>query len=109
VRSLRLDLVGTEPRYRVELDSERGPGASGRPIDGAIGLDGLTRSTDLGGGDVLAVKGSWLADDTFEIVSHSVGEGVVTRARLTFREHELDATLTVNNGLVERVHGERAD
>jgi len=110
VRSLRLDLVGAEPRYRVELDNPRGGGgASMRPVEGPIGLDGLTRSTDLGAGDVLAVKGSWLADDTFEIVSHSVGEGVVTRARLSFRERELDATFTVNSGPVQRVHAQRAD
>jgi len=108
VRSLRLDLVGDEPRYRVELASAPG-GASSRRLEGPIGLDGLSRITDVGAGDVLAVKGRWLADDTFEIVSHSVGEGVVTRARLTFRERELDAAFTVNNGLVERVHGQRAD
>ena len=109
VRSLRLDLKAGEARYRVELEGARGGGPTRRIVEGPLGLDGVSRSTDLGGGDVLAVKGRWLADDTFELVSHSVGEGVVTRARLTFREHELDATLTVNNGLVERVHGERAD
>ena len=109
IRSLRLDLVGAEPRYRVELDDARRGGASMQPVAGPIGLDGLTRSTDVGGGDVLAVKGRWLAEDTFEIVSHSVGEGVVTRARLVFRDREVDATFSVNNGLVQRVHGERAE
>ena len=58
---------------------------------------------------MLAVKAAGSATDTFELVSHLVGEGVVTCARLTFREHEPDATFTVNNGLAERVHGERAD
>ena len=108
VRSLRLDLVGGEPRYRVELFNAPG-GAPTRRLEGAIGLDGLWRSTDLGAGKLLAVKGRWLADDTFEIVFHSVGEGIVTRARLTFREREVDATFTVNTGLVERVHGQRDD
>jgi len=61
------------------------------------------------GGDVLAVKGRWLADDTFEIVSHFVNDGIVTRARLAFRDREIDATFTVNNGLVQRVHAQRAD
>jgi CubicO group peptidase (beta-lactamase class C family) len=108
VRSLRLDLVAGEPRYGVELANAPG-GASTRRLEGPIGIDGLSRSTDLGGGEVLAVKGRWLADDTFEIVSHSVGEGSVTRARLTFREREVDATFTVNTGFVQRVHGQRAD
>ena len=108
VRSLRLDLIAGEPRYLVEVFNAPG-GAPTRRLEGPIGLDGLSRSTDLGAGDVLAVKGRWLADDTFEIVSHSVDEGIVTRARLTFREREVDATFTVNTGLVERVHGQRAD
>ena len=108
VRSLRLDLGPDEARYRVELVDAPG-GVPTRRLEGPIGLDGLSRLTDLGGGDVLAVKGRWLADDTFEIVSQSVGEGIVTRARLTFREGDLDATFTVNNGLVERVRGRRAD
>ena len=106
--SLRLDLTASEPRYRAEFENSRG-GTWPRQIEGPIGLDGLTRSTDLGGGDVLVVKGGWLADDTFEVVSHSVGEGLVTRARLTFRDREVDATLTLNNGLVQRVGGRRAD
>ncbi|HSC64153.1 MAG TPA: serine hydrolase [Caldimonas sp.] len=106
--SLRLDLAAGEPRYRVEFENTRG-GTRPQRIEGPIGLDGLTRSTDVGSGDALAVKGGWLADDTFEIVSHSVGEGVVTRARLTFRDRDVDATFTVNSGLVERVHGQRAD
>jgi len=108
VRSLRLDLVAGEARYRVELANAPGDVPT-RRLEGPIGLDGLSRLTDVGGGDVLAVKGRWLSDDTFEIVSQSVGEGIVTRARLTFREGDLDATLTVNNGLVERVRGQRAD
>ena len=108
VRTLRLDLVAGAPRYRVELENARG-GAPMRRLEGAIGLDGLSRSTELGGGDVLAVKGRWLADDTFEIVSHFVNDGIVTRARLAFRDREIDATFTVNNGLVQRVHAQRAD
>jgi hypothetical protein len=108
VRSLRLDLAAGEPRYRVELESARG-GVPTRRIEGPIGLDGLTRATDVGAGEVLAVKGRWLADDTFEIVSHSVGEGVLTRTRLTFRDREVDATFAVNSGLLVRVHGQRTD
>jgi hypothetical protein len=107
VRTLRLDLVAGTPRYRVELENARG--APVRRLEGAIGLDGLSRSTDLGGGDVLSLKGRWLTDDNFEIVSHFVNDGIVTRARLAFRDREIDATFTVNNGLVQRVHARRAE
>ena len=55
------------------------------------------------------MKGRWLEADTFEIVSHSVNDGIVTRGRLTFRDREVDATFTLNTGLVLRVHGQRAD
>ena len=108
LRSLRLDLASGEARYRVELERSRG-GASTQRIEGPIGLDGLARNTDAGAAGVLAVKGRWLEADTFEIVSHAVNDGVVTRGRLTFREREVDATFTVNTGLVVRVHGQRAD
>ena len=101
--------TGGEPRYRVEF--ERSRGACRRSgLEGPIGLDGLARSTEAGAGGVLAVKGRWLDDDTFEIVSHSVDEGVVTprpahlpRARGRRDLHRQHTALVV------RVHGQRAD
>ncbi|MEO8313093.1 MAG: serine hydrolase [Caldimonas sp.] len=103
VRSLLLDLAAAEPRYRVEIESGR-PGAPGRHIEGPIGLDGFTRSRESGG-QLLAVKGRWLGEDIFEIVSHSVGEGIVTTATLTFRGREVDMTYAANQGYTLRLHG----
>jgi CubicO group peptidase (beta-lactamase class C family) len=108
VHSLRLDLAGPEPRYEVEVESRR-PGAPPRRIEGPIGLDGLARTSDAGAGPLLAVKGRWLSEDTFEIVSHSVAEGIVNRARLTFHDREVDATFDANTGFSTRQHGQRAD
>ena len=64
---------------------------------------------DTGAGQLLAVKGRWLGDDTFEIVSHSVTEGTLTTTRLTFRGREVDATLAGNQGYSVRVHGQQGD
>ena len=108
LHTLRLDLTAAEPRYRVDLEGVRA-GASARRIEGPIGLDGFVRTNDTGAGELLAVKGRWLGDDTFEIVSHSVGEGIVTRVRLTFRDREVDATFSVNSGFTLRLHGQRDD
>ena len=58
---------------------------------------------------MLAVKGRWLGDDTFEIVSQSVTEGIVTTARLTFRGREVDAIYAVNQGYSLRLHGVQSD
>ena len=108
VRSLRLDLAGSEPRYRVEFESRR-PGTAARPTEGPIGLDGFARTSDDGAGLLLAVQGRWLSEDTFEIVSHSVTEGIVNRARLTFHDREVEATLDANAGYSARLHGQRVD
>ena len=78
----QLDLTAAEPRYRAELSSARAAGP--RRIDGPIGLDGLSRSHDAGDGGARG-QGRWLDADTFEIVSHSVTDGVVTTAAFTFR------------------------
>lgn len=103
VRSLVLELTASPARYRVEFESARA-GASVRRIEGPIGLDGFTRSAESGG-QLLAVKGRWLGDDTFEIVSQSVTEGIVTSARLTFRGRDVDAVYAANQGYTVRVHG----
>lgn len=108
IRSLRLDLVQAEPRVRADLEDSRA-GAPARPSEGPIGLDGFFRSSEAPGGDVLALKGRWLADDTFEIVSQSVTEGIVVTANLAFRGRELDATFSSNQGFRVRVHGATSD
>ncbi len=107
VRSLRLDLTAAEPRYRVEF-AGRGAGAPARVVEGPIGLDGFTRRGEAGA-QLLAVKGRWLAEDMFEIVAHSVTEGTITTAGLTFHGHELDATFAANAGYSLRLRGHATD
>ena len=108
LRSLRLDLGAAEPRYRAEFDGSRGGSRPAR-AEGPIGLDGLSRMADAGGGQVLAVKGRWLADDTFEIVSQSVTEGTVSRSRLVFRDRDVGVDFAFNSGLRAHLHGRSDD
>ena len=60
-------------------------------------------------GRLRAVKGRWLADDTFEIVSQSVTEGIVQTASLRFRGRELDATFAANQGYTLRAQGRASE
>jgi CubicO group peptidase (beta-lactamase class C family) len=108
LRSLQLDLTAAQPRYRAEFELARA-GMPPRRIDGPIGLDGVSRSQDVGGGEVLAVKGRWLADDTFEIVTQQVTEGIVTTTAFTFRGGEVDAVLKANPGYTFRLHGHEGE
>ncbi len=107
LRSLQLDLVAAAPRYRAEFES----GAAGMPrsLEGPIGLDGVSRSQQAATGQVFAVKGRWLNDDTFQVVSHSVTEGVVTSGAFTFLGSEIDAIVTSNLGFSFRVRGREGD
>ncbi|MEO5845439.1 MAG: hypothetical protein ABIQ33_11435, partial [Caldimonas sp.] len=60
-------------------------------------------------GQVFAVKGRWLGDDTFEVVSHSVTEGVVTTAAFTFRGREVEAVIAGNQGFSFRLRGQEGE
>jgi CubicO group peptidase (beta-lactamase class C family) len=106
VRSLRLDLAAGEPRY--EVLRERGPGVPSR-FGGPIGLDGFFRTHDDETGLPMAVKGRWLNDHVFEIVSRSISEGVVTTATLDFRGREVDLAFATNQGFATRLTGRAGD
>ena len=98
-----LDLTAAEPRYRVEFEARAG--ASARRVEGPIGLDGLWRSGDGGAGgdgELLAVKGRWLAEDTFQIVSRAVTEGII-------RGRGIDATVAANQGYTLRLRGRQSE
>lgn len=106
LRALMLDLTAAEPRFRADFEGPRA--GAPRRVEGPIGLDGVSRShqaVEL----LLAVKGRWLGDDTFEIVSHSVTEGIVTTATITFRGREVDATFAANQGYTLRLHGQQSE
>ena len=84
-----------------------GPWRSASRIESPIGLDGMFRLRDEAGlASLHAVKGSWLSDNVFEIVSRSVLEGVVTRSILTFTGRRVDIAVEVNSGFRARLHGE---
>ena len=107
--TLKLDLTAADPRYAITFAGP-GPAGAGQPLEGPIGLDGLFRvSPGAGTTRTLAVKGQWLADDRFQIVSRSLLEGIVTTLELTFRGGRLDLLLRDNRGLQASVQGELAE
>ena len=93
-------------RSRVESRPRRRPAAPDRGTDRARRPHAQPRERR---DQLLAVKGRWLGDDTFEIVSQSVTEGIVTTASVTFRGREVDVTYAANTGFSTRQHGQRAD
>ena len=101
--SLRLDLATSEPRYEVLF--ERAAGAP-RRLGGPIGLDGLFRVQDDETGLPMAVKGRWLNDHVFELVSRSITEGLVTTATHDFRGREVDLSISSNGGFNARLTGQ---
>ena len=107
--TLKLDLSAADPRYAVTFAGP-GPAGSGLPIEGAMGLDGLYRlSPGPQAATTLAVKGHWLADDRFQIVSRALLEGMVTTFDLTFSDGKLDLLMRDNRGIQATVRGEAAD
>jgi hypothetical protein len=109
LRSLKLDLTPTNPRY----DSTFAAGAPDRPLlrfEGPIGLDGTFRVREAQGFEpVLAVKGSWLSGDTFQVVVRSLLEGIVTTYTQTFNGQRIDVSLEDNRGVRTRFQGQADD
>jgi CubicO group peptidase (beta-lactamase class C family) len=108
LKSLMLDLTATAPRYELTLDSG-GPGAPARRVGGPIGLDGAFRLAEQGAETLLAVKGSWLDDSRFRVVSRSVLEGIVSAYTLAFRGDELELEFEDNRGQRGRAQGVASD
>ena len=106
LKSLKLNLTATIPSYEVVFGAV-GPRRSASRIESPIGLDGMFRFREEAGlASLHAVKGSWLSDNVFEIVSRSVLEGVVTRSILTFTGRRVDIAVELNSGFRARLHGE---
>ena len=109
LRSLKLDLATGNPRYESTYVM---PGRDGsqRRLEGPIGLDGLFRVREAQASEpLLAVKGSWVGDKTFQLVARSLLDGIVTTYLLTFDGQHIDIALEDNRGVRERIQGETSD
>ena len=106
LKSPMLDLSATDPRYDIAFD---GPGPQARRTAGPLGLDGLFRVNEPNSIPLFAVKGSWLADKRFQVISRSLLEGIVTTFTMSFRGNEVDIVFDDNRGFRGQIHGESAE
>jgi hypothetical protein len=58
-----------------------------------VGLDGVYRITELPEGKV-AVKGSWLNENTFKFFSIDIGHTRVSRGEISFIENRAEISMT---------------
>ena len=109
LRSIKLDLTPADPRYETMLGAAV-PNAPMRRIEGPIGLDGTFRLREAQGVEpLLAVKGNWLSESSFQIVSRSLLEGIVTTYKLSFSGPQVDVSLEDNRGVRARFQGEASE
>lgn len=105
LRSMKLDLTAAEPSYETTLVAAM-PGGAARRFQGPIGLDGLFRVREAQGTEpVLAVKGSWVSDNSFQVVSRSLLEGIVVTYTLTFNGEQVEVSLEDNRGVRAKLRG----
>ena len=109
ITSIKLDLTSPSPRYETTF-APIGRGGSVRRIEGPIGLDGSFRLREPQGSEpLLAVKGTWLSENSFQLISRSLLEGVLTTYVLTFDGPQLDIAVEDNRGVRLRMHGLAVD
>lgn len=103
LKSFTLDLLAPSPSYDLSIDV---PGRAG-PIRqvGPLGLDGTFRSGEPRVEPLLAVKGAWLSDNTFQVVSRSVREGIVATYTMVFNGGAVDVAFEDNRGVRAQLHG----
>jgi CubicO group peptidase (beta-lactamase class C family) len=107
--SLKLDLTPSHPRYDSTF-AMAGPNGPLSRFEGPIGLDGTFRERQAqGNGPLLAVKGSWSSDDTFQIVVRSLLEGTVATYALTFDAQHVEVSFEDNRGVRARFQGDVSD
>jgi hypothetical protein len=107
-RSLRLDLVSPTATYEVFLDRSRA-GLPDLRVNGPLGLDGYFRVSEGGIDLPRAAKGRWLTETSFQIVSRSIPEGIVTTSTLTFHGDQVDVEIEDNRGARGRLQGDSKD
>ena len=105
----KLDLTSPVGRYET-MFAPIAPGGPLRRIEGPIGLDGMFRLREPQGSEpLLAVKGTWLSKNSFQLVSRSLLEGIVTTYVLTFDGAQLDISLEDNRGVKLKMRGQALD
>ena len=105
LQSIKLDLTAAEPSYETTL-AAAAPNGAVRRLQGPIGLDGLFRVREARDMDpVLAVKGSWVSDNSFQVIARSLLEGIVVTYVLTFNGSQVDLALEDNSGVRARLRG----
>lgn len=109
LRSMKLDLTGSVPSYDITFASAA-PNGQVPHFTGPIGVDGLFRVREAQGQEpVLAVKGSWVGGNSFQVTSRSLLEGVVSTYLLKFHGSQVDLALEENNGNRAQVRGEASE
>lgn len=110
ITSIRFDFAAANPRYETTFVPAR-PGGPIRRIDGPLGLDGLFRVREPQGGDdrTFAVKGNWRSENSFEVVTRSLTEGVVTMLVLTFDGPRVELSIEDNRGIRLKTRGEAVE
>ncbi len=104
MKSFVLDLVSSKPSYELVLDGSL-RGLPDLRISAALGLDGFFRTNENSGDQLVAVKGRWLDETSFELVSHALSEGIVTTSILTFDGDEVVVDVKDNRGFRNHLVG----
>jgi CubicO group peptidase (beta-lactamase class C family) len=105
VRTLMLDLVSPTPTYEVLLDRGRA-GLADLRVGGPLGLDGYFRTSGNGIDQLRGTKGRWLTESSFQLVSRSILEGIVTTTTLNFHGEQVDVEIEDNRGVHGRLRGD---
>jgi hypothetical protein len=100
-----LDLVSLTPRYELLLD-RGGAGPVDLRISGPLGLDGYFRTDEQAIDQPRAAKGRWLDETSFQMVSQSLPEGLVTTSTLSFHGVQVDVDFKDNRGIRAHLLGE---
>lgn len=105
--AITFDLVGSDPGFVAEIGSATS--AERLRIAARIGLDGLFRQREIPGGPVLAAKGSWRDEKTFDVVVRMLGDGVVRTYAFAFSGNEVEVSSSANQGAPVVFRGRRDD
>ena len=104
MKAFVLDLVSSKPGYELSIDGSM-RGMPDLRLRAALGLDGFFRSDEKNSDQLVAAKGRWLDESSFEIVSHALSEGIVTTSTLRFHGDEVDVDIKDNRGVRGRLVG----